>query len=134
MCSGKLVKLRVPSLSIGDRFIPTILKPISRPTAVTSERTSTLECLPCAPQLPCGSRQQERCNIKIKILYTRAAVNSCIVIYRMMCTLRVTKTYHLGFTTNYSEKQYHIKIFFKPFSEQKATGGLSIRVRMPLNK
>ena len=41
------------------------------------------------------------------------------------------KTYHLAFTKN--EKQFHIKLFFKPFSEQKATGWLSIRVRGPLN-
>ena len=30
------------------------------------------------------------------------------------------KTYHLAFTTNDSEKQCHIKIFFQPFSRQKA--------------
>ena len=43
-CKGSETKNKVPSLSrIGGRFIMTIFKPISRPTAVTPEITSTLD-------------------------------------------------------------------------------------------
>ena len=62
-----------------------------------------------------------------------AAVNcNCNLLYDVYFE-GYDKTYHLAFTKNYSEKQSHNKIFFKPFSEKKATGCLSFRVRVPLN-
>ena len=61
----------------------------------------------------------------VTLKYTRAAVNSCIVIDCKMCTLRDTIRPIIKRSPRMTEKQCHI--FFKPFSEQRATGWLSFR-------
>ena len=94
---------------IGGRFIPTIFTPISRPTAGQSEVSV---CYPrehppggkgspvlLAPRP--GSRQPERCNVIIKILFLytreRRELMYCNLLYDVYFE-GYDKTYHLAFT------------------------------------
>ena len=124
----KFVKLKIecPSLSrIGGRFIPTIFRPISRPTAGQSEGCYPWENIgpggnvsPLLLDYSLGADRRKGARKKY-FLYTLAVVNSCFVIYCMMYTFRVT--YHLAFTTNESEKKCQHKKK-KKISERNTTG------------